>query len=287
MPNIRAFFLWCVTMPLDEPAYYDYAALIEVHAKRPMFYDIKDVPHGDVRQHWYYSELTSNWRRVVIYAPADYDTNPSMRYPVLYLQHGGTQNETSWVTSGKVNFIMDNLVATDEASPMMVVMDNSSILPPGSTLLPDMPPTGSLYEQLMIHEIIPMVDSTYRTIAEQSQRAMAGFSIGGHQTLQITLAHLDIFSHIGVFSPAPMPEFDVDNSYGGVLADADEFNRKVSLFFYGVGTEEREIHTSAQSIVDKLHRAGIGIVYREWAGLSHEWRLWRKCLYAYAQFLFR
>ncbi len=300
---------WTVTTPPIEPGYYDYVfvidgvwvndsgstnsfaidhelSFIEVPAREAMFYDLRDVPHGDIRQHWYFSGLTGKWRRALVYTPAEYDTDPTRRYPVLYLQHGGTQNETSWVSGGKANFILDNLIAAGEASPMLVVMDNGSTFLPGLKRLPDPPPANNLFERVMINEIVPMVDSTYRTTADQPGRAMAGLSMGSHQTLQIGLAHLDVFSHIGAFSPAPMPRFNVNTYYGGVLAKPEEFNRKVNLFFYGVGTAEWKICASGKNIVEKLHKAGIGVVYREWPGLSHEWRLWRRCLQAYAQLLF-
>jgi enterochelin esterase-like enzyme len=302
--------LWTVTtLPVD-PGVYEYfividgfgvsdpgsttsygidreLSCIEVPANEPTFYDIQDVPHGDVRQHWYYSAVTGKWRRALVYTPAEYDANPTKCYPVLYLQHGGTQNETSWVTGGKANFILDNLIAAEHAVPMLVVMDNGSTFPPGLTRLPDPPPAGNLFERVMINEIVPMIDSNYRTIADQPHRAMAGLSMGSHQTLQIGLAHLDVFSHIGPFSPAPMPGFDVNTYYGGVLANAEEFNRKVRLFFYGVGTAEKKINASAKNIVEKLHKVGIKVVFKEWANLSHEWRLWRRCLNEYAQMLFR
>jgi enterochelin esterase-like enzyme len=301
---------WSVTTPPIDPGYYDYfividgfgvsdpgsttsyaidreLSCIEVPAKEPMFYDIQDVPHGEVRQRWYRSKITGKWRRALVYTPAEYDAHPTKRYPVLYLQHGGTQNETSWVTGGKANFILDNLIATGQAVPMLVVMDNGSTFPPGLTRLPDPPPAGNLFERVIINEIIPMIDSTYRTISDQPHRAMAGLSMGSHQTLQIGLAHLEVFSHIGAFSPAPMPEFDVNTYYGGVLAKGGELNRKMRLFFYGVGTAEIKIHASARNIVEKLHKVGIKIVFREWPGLSHEWRLWRRCLNEYAQMLFR
>jgi len=139
----------------------------------------------------------------------------------------------------------------------------------------------------MINEIIPMIDSTYRTIPDQPHRAMAGLSMGSHQTLQITLAHLDTFSHIGPFSPPPTPEFDVNTYYGGVLANAEEFNRKVRLFFWGVGTAEKRIYEYVNVTLGKIGKARVKYVYKEWPGLSHEWRLWRRCLNEYAQRLFR
>jgi len=129
---------WTVTTPPIEPGYYNYEfhidgasvmdlgsttcfggdheqSYIEVPAKEPMFYDIRDVPHGEVRQRWYYSKITGKWRRALVYTPPGYDENPLLRYPVLYLQHGSTQNETSWVTGGKANLILDNLIAAGQA----------------------------------------------------------------------------------------------------------------------------------------------------------------------------
>ena len=300
---------WMVTTPPVGPGYYEYTFLIdgvvmmdlgsattfsgnhetshiEVPVREPTFYDVHNVPHGDVRQHWYNSTLTGKWRRALVYTPAEYDANPTRRYPVLYLQHGGTQNETSWVTGGKANFILDNLIAAGQALPMLVVMDNGSTFPPGLFRLPDPPPAGNPFERVMINEIIPMIDATYRTIPDQAHRAMAGLSMGAHQTLQITLAHLDVFSHIGVFSPAPT-EFDVKTTYGGVLANAAEINQQVRLFWWGAGTAEPAIYQGVKYRLARLDEVGVKYVFREWPGLAHEWRLWRRALHDLAPRLFR
>jgi enterochelin esterase-like enzyme len=300
---------WTVTTPPILPGFYHYeivvdgAAMndpgsrtsfagdkeisyIEVPEPGSTFCDPQNVPHGEVRQHWYYSKLTKAWRRAFVYTPPEYDKALKVRYPVLYLQHGGTQNETSWVTAGRANFILDNLIAAKQAVPMIVVMDNGSTFSPGISRLPDPPPPDNLFEKVMINEIIPMTDATYRTLADQKHRAMAGLSMGSHQTLQITLAHLDTFSHIGPFSPAPMP-FEVKTFYGGVLANASEFNKKARLFYLAVGTAEEGIHKSMQKILFQLDRVGIKYTYKEWPGLIHEWWLWRKCLHDFVPRLFR
>ncbi|MEI7845075.1 MAG: alpha/beta hydrolase-fold protein [Chloroflexota bacterium] len=163
---------WTVTTPPVEPGYYDYVFVIddiwvndsgstnsfaldhdlnfiEVPARESMFYDLKNVPHGDVRQHWYFSDLTGKWRRAFVYTPAEYEANLSRHYPVLYLQHGGKQNESSWVTGGKANLILDNLIAAGAASPMLVIMDNGSTFLPGLKRLPDPPPAGNLFEKVI------------------------------------------------------------------------------------------------------------------------------------------
>lgn len=237
--------------------------------------------------HWYRSGITGKWRRAYVYIPPEYDHLPDRRYPVLYLQHAGLQNETSWVSGGRANFILDNLIAAGDAVPMIVVMENGTTFPPGMMRLPDPPPPGNPFELVLTTEVIPMIDATYHTLSDRDHRAMAGASGGSHQTLQITLAHLDLFSHIGAFSPAPMPEFDVNTYYGGVLANAQEFNRKVRLFFWGVGSGEQGIHDSVNVTLGKIGKVGVKYVYREWPGLSHEWQLWRSCLNDFTPRLFR
>jgi len=300
---------WSVTTAPPGPGYYEYTFLIdgvvtmdlgstttfsgdhetshiEVPAQEPTFYDVQNVPHGDVRQHGYHSDITGKWRRALVYTPPEYDANPTRRYPVLYLQHGGTQNETSWLTGGKANFILDNLIAAGQAVPMLVVMDNGSTFPPGLTRLPDPPPPDNPFERVMVNEIVPMVDATYRTAPHREHRAMAGLSMGSHQTLQIALAHLDVFSHIGVFSPAPTA-FDVHTIYGGVLANAAAINRQVRLFWWGAGTAEVAIYEGVKYRLARLDEVGVKYVFREWPGLAHEWRLWRRSLHDLASRLFR
>ncbi len=179
---------------------------IEVPAKDQDFYALKDVPHGQVRQNLYFSKITNAWRRCFVYTPPDYDKNTTSRYPVLYLQHGRGEDETGWAVQGKANLILDNLIAEKKAVPMIIVMDNGYASKPTQT-----PPQGgaapargaggiSAFEEVMIKEIIPMIDATYRTIADREHRAMAGLSMGANQTIQITMNNLDKFSYIGGFS---------------------------------------------------------------------------------------
>src|SRR5262249_18309939 len=173
-----------------------------------------------------------------VYTPPDYDTNPSRRYPVLYLQHGAGEDERGWSTQGRMNFILDNLISAGKARPMIVVMDKGYAERPGEPPAKGIPGKGSAFEDVVLKDLIPMIDATYRAVARREQRAIAGLSMGGGQALQIGLGHLDTFAYIGSFSGALFDKTDVAKSYGGVFADAAAFNQKVPLLWLGAGTGE-------------------------------------------------
>jgi enterochelin esterase-like enzyme len=149
----------------------------------------------------------------------------------------------------------------------------------------------SAFEDVMVKDLIPMIDATYRTIPDREHRAMAGLSMGGMQTFQIGLKHLDLFAHLGGFSGggggfggAP---FDPKTAHGGVMADADEFNRKVRLLWLGIGTAEpQRMYDGIKNYHEALGKAGIKHVYYESPGTSHEWLTWRRCLHEFAPLLF-
>ena len=194
-----------------------HASAVEVPEAGADYYAIKDVPHGQVREVWYSSKPTGTWRHALVYLPPGYDTQAKTRYPVLYLQHGGGEDETGWVRQGRANFILDNLIAEGKAKPMIVVMaygyarraGQAAVNPPGGPApgtpearMRTMQEMASTFQADVTDALIPFVDSTFRTIAHREQRAMAGLSMGGFQTFQITLNRLDLFSHIGGFSGA-------------------------------------------------------------------------------------
>jgi enterochelin esterase-like enzyme len=261
---------------------------VEVPEPGVDFYDIKDVPHGQVRMQWYFSKVVSAWRRAYIYVPPEYDNNPEQRYPVLILRHGGGEDETSWVEQGRANFIMDNLIAEGKARPMIVVMDwGQAPTPEQPVHIPSTPPTPEM-KRVTIEELLPMVDTAFRTIPDREQRAMAGLSMGSGQTLDIGLTNLDKFSYLGMFSRRTMSdeEFNLE-SFGGVFTDAEAFNRKVKLFWWGAGTAEEGIYKSSKSRLAQLAAVGIKSVFVEFPGTSHEWQTWRKSLYDFAPRLFR
>ena len=277
------------------------ASGIEVPEKGVDFYDAKDVPHGDVRAKWFYSKTTKTWQRCFVYMPPGYDTNTKTRYPVLYLQHGMGEDERGWSNQGHVAFILDNLIAAGKAKPMLVVMANGGIAaglagrrPPANRSAgtsragrPVGPFLGGEFEQVMLDDLIPMIDSTYRTLTDRNHRAMAGLSLGGMQTLQITLKHLDKFAYIGGFSAAGGTFVDPKTSYNGVMADPKQFNKQVKVFWLSVGTEEGRGLNGNKAFHQALDAAGIKNVYYESSGTAHEWQTWRRSLYGFAPLLFR
>jgi enterochelin esterase-like enzyme len=332
--------VWTVTTPPVVPGFHYYWLLVDAVAvndpssetyfgfNREMsgvdvpepgvdFYMAKEVPHGEVREHLYYSNLTSAWRHIMVYAPPGYDANTSQRYPVLYLQHGATENYTSWTRQGRANFILDNLIAEGKAKPMIIVMETGYAGAPGAGGPPPgrgapggrgTTPAGgaaagrggapqgagrgagggtSALESLFIYELIPHIDATYRTIADREHRAMAGLSMGAGQTLQISLAHLDVFSYIGAFSRPPDNNFNIETSYNGVFKDVAAFNQKVHLLWLGAGTAEPLIYKGVKATHEALDKANINNVYVEFPGLAHEWQIWRKDLHDFAPRLFQ
>ncbi len=273
------------------------ASGIEVPEKGVDYYSLKDVPHGDVRIHSYFSRITGRWRRCFVYTPPDYDTNAGARYPVLYLQHGMGEDETGWIFQGHANLILDNLIAAKKAVPMIIVMDNGYASRPGQTAQSVGSARGgfaatSAFVDVMIQEIIPMIDSTFRTIPDREHRAMAGLSMGGNQTCQVTIRNLDKFAYIGAFSGTmnglSTDPLDPATAFNGAFKDGEDFNRKVKLLWIGMGTEEPNPFPGAiGAFRAMLDKAGIRYVYFESPGTAHEWLTWRRDLNDFAPRLFR
>jgi enterochelin esterase-like enzyme len=282
-----------------------YTSMIEIPEPGSTYYSIQDVPHGQVREVWYDSKVTGSWRHALVYLPAGYDAQPKKRYPVLYLQHGGGEDETGWIRQGRANFILDNLIAAGEAKPMIVVMAYGYARRAGASV-PDLSaaamgtPQGArardemakVFEDDVTQALIPFVDKTYRTLADRDHRAMAGLSMGGFQTFHITLNHLDLFSHIGGFSCAggllEDRKPDMKTDYNGAFADPAAFAKKVHLLYLGVGTAEPErFLTRIRGLHTSLTEAGVQHVYWESPGTDHEWQTWRRNLKDFAARLFR
>jgi len=262
---------------------------IEIPERGVDFYHPKEVPHGEVRVRWYLSKTTGQWRRAYVYTPPGYDRDTRTRYPVLYLQHGSGEDERGWSTQGRVNFILDNLLADAKAKPMLVVMDCGYAVRPGEQPQPQARAAAgqsSPFEEVVINDLIPTIDTNYRTLSDRDHRAMAGLSMGAGQTLNITLRNLDKFSYIGAFS-GTIRNFDAKTSYNGVLSDAAVFNKKVHLLWFGVGTAEETLDKAARATHQVLDQAGIKNVLYESPGTAHEWQTWRRDLHEFAPLLFR
>ena len=260
------------------------------------FYQIKDVPHGNVLIENYYSKVAKSWRHIFIYTPPDYEKNSSTRYPVLYLQHGGGEDERVWIEMGRTNLILDNLIAEGKIKPFIVVMETSAVGPampmPPRTGTPvagapaaGVPTAGApgaaprprfsteAYANVMIDDMIPWVDSNFRTLADQAHRAMSGLSMGGMYTKSITLAHLDKFAYIGLFS-------------GGNIAPAEISDKsKVKLVYMSYGSREPGSN-GVKNAADVLQQAGIKSAYYISPLTAHEWQSWRRSLREFAQLLF-
>ncbi|WP_320113634.1 alpha/beta hydrolase-fold protein [Draconibacterium orientale] len=266
---------------------------IEIPAHDQEFYALKNVLHGEVRELQYFSESNKTMRRCFVYTPPGYDKNPEKRYPVLYLQHGGGENETGWSSQGHAGLIMDNLIAEGKAVPFIIVMDNGTWAMPrpprnreAGERPAQWPPQGWAdgFMNTLLKDIIPMVDSKYRTLADQEHRAMAGLSMGGMQTRIITLANPDVFSHVGMFSGGSITMEDIEQHPG--------FKEKVKLLFISYGSREIENPRpgpwgNPKENTEALKKAGMNTHFYVSPETAHEWQSWRRSLYQFAPLLFK
>lgn len=258
---------------------------IEIPAHDDYKYALRDVPHGQVRELYFHSSVTGGLRHVFVYTPPQYDDDFSTRYPVLYLQHGYTENETGWSRQGRCGLIMDNLLADGKCLPFIIVMENGEISHRADnaqggfgSLMSD---ANTLFPKILTEDVIPYIDTHFRTMPDQSHRALAGLSMGGMQTRHISLNFPGLFSQIGIFS-------------GGVISAQDieqhpEFKKENRLVFISYGSREVENprgQAPAES-VSALKSLGMNAVYYESPLTAHEWQTWRRSLYEFAPLLFR
>lgn len=258
---------------------------IEVPEDGVDFYDVKKVPHGKIESFWYFSESTGETRLAYVYTPPGYDKNQSERYPVLYLQHGMGEDRRAWPNQGRTNFILDNLIAEGKAKPMIIVMEDGGIAQAFNS--PKRPQDTNFwdgFEDVLIKDLIPTIDANYRTLNDRKNRAIAGLSLGGTQTYQISQANLDKFSSIGIFS-APFGFPGVETGYNGLLAKPDEFAKQVNVFYVSMGSKEGA--RAGRDTGEALKKANVKHVYYEAPGTAHEFQTWRKSLYGFAQLLFK
>ena len=293
---------------------------IDVPAADQDFYAVKNVPQGQMREIYYWSETNKAMRHIFVYTPAEYDQNPTKRYPVLYLQHGGGENEYGWPQQGHTAQIMDNLIAEGKCVPFIIVMENGSWTMPRPAMgqgpqgqrppmgMGQRPPQGQRPSQgqggrprggfgmpsgwadgfanTLIKDCIPYIDSHFRTIADNKHRAMAGLSMGGMQTKSITVAHPEVFSSLGIFSGGTITVDDTKNN--------PEFAKGLKLVFVSFGSRELENRvqgfgdgTNPQTETEDLAKSGVNAHFYVSPGTAHEWQSWRRALYQFAQLLFK
>ena len=255
---------------------------VEIPAKDKDFYAVTNVPHGQLREVLFYSQSTETNRRAFVYTPPGYDSDQEKRYPVLYLQHGWGENEYGWSVQGHAGMIMDNLIAEGKARPFIIVMTYG--------MTNDVRPGGiggfdiSHFETVLVKELIPFVDSNFRTLTDQPNRAMAGLSMGGMETKTITLRNLDKFSHIGLFSGGSISMDEVNNT--------DGFREKVKLVFVSYGSKEiggggpQRRGGDPAANAKALKESGINSHYYLSPETAHEWQTWRRSLHEIAPLLF-
>lgn len=290
-----------------------WGSAVEIPAKDRDFYALKNVPHGQLREVFYFAKSSNTNRHCFVYTPPDYDKDTTKRYPVLYLQHGAGEDETGWGSQGHTGWIMDNLLAEGKAKPFIIVMENGGnpfgggarggAAAPAAAGATNGASAGNgggrggfgafnfnAFEQVLISDLIPFVDANYRTLSDQPHRAMAGLSMGGMQTRAITLAHLDTFSHIGVFSGGSIA---VTN-----ITDLPAFKEKVKLVFISYGSKELGGNRGGgggrggmggdpKAATAELKAAGINSVFYESPETAHEWQSWRRSLHEFAPLVFK
>ena len=276
---------------------------IDIPAADEEFYTVKNVPQGSVNEVYYWSSVTETMRHGYIYLPAEYYSNPTKKFPVLYLQHGMGENETGWSAQGKTGIIMDNLIAEGKAVPFIIYMDNGLDVrrpgdpvqggfggprPQGGQRPQGGPRRGGFgggfnaFQDVLIKDIIPMVESKYRVIADTEHRAMAGLSMGGMQTHSITLANPTTFAYVGMFSGGT---FNTEE-----LKDAKDFKKTNKVLFMSAGGKETRMAEGDNSVgkaAENLKAIGINAHSYVSPETAHEWQTWRRSLYQFAQLIFK
>jgi enterochelin esterase-like enzyme len=276
------------------------------------FYELKDVPHGNVLIKNYFSKTIESWRHIFVYTPPGYETDNTTHYPVLYLQHGGGEDERVWIEMGRTNIILDNLMAEGKIKPFIVVMETSAAYKPGEVPpqpfrprpagatpgTPGVPPAAGArprmifsfdtYKEVMINDLIPFIDTHFRTLTDANNRAMAGLSMGGMVTRTVALANLDRFASIGLFSGGSISMEDVNNTPG--------FKEKVKLVFVSYGSRELENRSAGgrgpfggdpKANTEELKQAGIKSAFYVSPNTAHEWQSWRRSLHEFGPLLFK
>ncbi len=267
-----------------------------VPGDREALYGVHNVPHGSLTRTWYHSATMGHDRRITVYTPAGYDSNQQQRYPVLYLLHGMGGDEEAWPALGRTAQILDNLIASGKAKPMIVVMPNGNM---AQTAAPgesseglkkpsfNLPYTMEGTFETAFPEIVAWTDARYRTVAQKSGRAIAGLSMGGFHSLHISKQYPGTFDYVGLFSAAILPR---QQELSPIYADFDaklaqQFAQKPALYWIGIGKTDFLYQANADYRA-KLDAQRYPYVYLETEG-GHIWRNWRIYLAEFAQLLFK
>jgi enterochelin esterase-like enzyme len=259
-------------------------SVLEVPGETPAFYDARPVPHGEIRTEWYESKSLHTTRRLTIYTPPGLDTSGHTRYPVLYLLHGANADEAAWTKLGRVNLILDNLLAEKKIKPFLVVMPFGYGVPPGTE-----PSNGSFvgisntFGKDLLGDVVPYVEARFPVYVDRDYRAIAGLSMGGVESLTIGLNHLELFSYVASFSAAVRPA-DFPKDFAALSVNPQEANKKLHLLWLGVGRQDN-LFGATDSFSKYLDAAQIKHTYQTSDG-AHTWIVWRRYLRDFAPLLF-
>ncbi|TKB96905.1 alpha/beta hydrolase-fold protein [Pedobacter cryophilus] len=260
------------------------ASGIEIPFAGGGYYALKNVPHGETRIKKYYSKITRSWREVYVYTPPGYESNLNEKYPVLYILHGGGEDQTGWAKQGKTDIILDNLIAEKKASPMLVVMPDANI---GGSAFNE---SGlKMFESELKEVILPMIEKDFRVKTDANSRALAGLSMGGMHTLYTGVKNTDMFNYLGVFSSGwvSQRQDEVANvQYEFMKNNTQKINTNLKQFWISMGGKEDIAYNNCQIMLGKLKTLNINYKYSEYAG-GHTWPVWRNNLYNFAPLLFR
>ncbi|WP_026768361.1 alpha/beta hydrolase-fold protein [Asinibacterium sp. OR53] len=262
------------------------ASGIEIPFAGGGYYAVKNVPHGDVRIKRYYSAVTNSWRRFFIYTPPGYDVKANDKYPVLYILHGGGEDERGWAEQGRTDLILDNLIAEGKAKPMLVVMMDGNLSSGGLAGFGES--SLRLFENELKRVVIPFVENNFRTETDAKNRALAGLSLGGLQTLYAGIKNTQLFSYLGVFSSgwfANQPAL-VDPQYAFMKDNTATINQNLRSLWVSVGGKEDIAYNNCKIMLQKFDEMGVKYTYSEYHG-GHTWPVWRNNFYNFAQVLFK
>ncbi len=310
--------LWVTTLGPLQPEFYGYTFIVDgvtvldpsnpqikrdgvrnasvllVPGKESDLYSVKNIPHGTLSKVWYESPTLSLIRRMYIYTPPGYENSKS-KYPVLYLLHGGGGDEDAWTTLGRAPVILDNLIAQGKAKPMIIVMTNgnanqaaaqgdSPVLPVQEVRPPAA--TGGIattgrFEESLVKDVVPYIESHYRVLKDKNNRAIAGLSMGGGHTQRITLTNPDMFAYIGIFSAGTRNVTEELENQFKVLK-----SKNPKLYWVGCGVNDQLAYQGSKTLAELLKKDGFNYVFRETPG-GHTWANWRIYLSEMAPLLFK
>jgi enterochelin esterase-like enzyme len=296
VPGFHYYFLVIDDVPVADPASQSFygtgkmTSAIDIPEKGIDFYAVKDVPHGSTSSRYYYSKVDEGWKRLFVYTPPGYDKNIEKNYPVVYIQHGGGEDETGWVEQGKTDLILDNLIAEGKAKPMIIVIGNGNVRTGGGGYSSE---GMAKFKKEITQNIVPFIDENYRTLADAKNRAICGLSMGGGQSFYVGLESLDYFGSVGVFSSGLFggirnpsgSTFDAEKEIPGLLSKSNEFNKKLDLFYMSCGEEDPRIEYTKKA-VGNMKENGLDIEFYSFPG-GHEWQVWRKSLHDFASRVFK